>query len=501
MEKSIIIIGGGIAGLAAGCYARMNGFHTQIFELHNLPGGLCTAWERQEYVFDGCIHYLFGSGTGQPFNKIWKELGALEGRQVIHHDELMRVTSPEGKTLVVYADPDRLEEHMKALSPADSPLIEQFCRAIRVFTHFDMSILQEKPRSLWTPQDWAVFSQKMLPFMPTLTRWGMLSAEDFARQFKDPFLRQAVPQMFSWPEIPMIAALSLLAYMHTKNAGFPQGASLEFARAIERRYKNLEGEIFYNAQVERILVKNNRAAGIRLYNDEEYFADYVISAADGRNTIFEMLGGEYTNREIRRFYDGSFPIHSMIQVSLGVNRDFSSKPHWSIHLLNQPVLIAGQERSEIGVKHYCFDPTLAPPGKSVLEVMLRNNFGYFQRIYGHRLYDTEQDQVADIVIDLIEKIYPGIHQDIEMIDVATPLSYERYTSNWQGSSCGWLLTKKTMFYMMRGMSKTLPGLKNFYLAGQWVEPGGSVPIVAMSGRNAVQLICYAEGLPFITTEG
>jgi phytoene dehydrogenase-like protein len=52
-DKSVIIIGAGIAGLAAGCYARMNGYRTQIFELHDLPGGLCTAWERGGYVFDG----------------------------------------------------------------------------------------------------------------------------------------------------------------------------------------------------------------------------------------------------------------------------------------------------------------------------------------------------------------------------------------------------------------------------------------------------------------
>jgi phytoene dehydrogenase-like protein len=54
-EKSIIIIGGGIAGLAAGCYARMNGYRAHIFELHTLPGGLCTSWDRKGYTFDGCI--------------------------------------------------------------------------------------------------------------------------------------------------------------------------------------------------------------------------------------------------------------------------------------------------------------------------------------------------------------------------------------------------------------------------------------------------------------
>ncbi len=52
--------------------------------------------------------------------------------------------------------------------------------------------------------------------------------------------------------------------------------------------------------------------------------------------------------------------------------------------------------------------------------------------------------------------------------------------------------------MIRGMRKTLPGLRNFYLAGQWVEPGGSVPVVAMSGRNAIQMICHQDGQPFVT---
>ncbi|MDN5345323.1 MAG: hypothetical protein PWQ18_1437 [Clostridia bacterium] len=50
MGQSLIIIGAGIAGLATGCYAQMNGYQSQIFEKHNKPGGLCTAWRRQEML-------------------------------------------------------------------------------------------------------------------------------------------------------------------------------------------------------------------------------------------------------------------------------------------------------------------------------------------------------------------------------------------------------------------------------------------------------------------
>ncbi len=448
MADTILIIGGGIAGLAAGCYAQMNGYRSQIFELHDIPGGLCTAWERQGYIFDGCIHYLFGSAQGEPFYRVWEELGALPERRIIHHEEFMRVAAPDGRVLIAYCDPDRLEAHLKELSPADAKLIGEFAAGVRAFASFDMAQMQAKPRSIMGPTEGLAMGKAMLPFVAPLMRWGMLSAQDFAARFKDPFLRRAIPQMFAWPEIPMMAGLSLLAYMHRRNAGFPAGGSLEFARAIERRYLELGGEIHYKSQVEKILVEpagngrrgTDRAVGVRLYNDAEYRADVIISAADGRATLFELLDGRYLNSKIRRFYDGRLPIHSIVQVSLGINHDFSGEPHWVTYLLDEPLTIAGVERYEIGVKHYCFDPSLAPPGKSVVEVMLPSEYGYWQRIYGRKLYDTEQIQVANQVIELLEKVYPGIREQIEVVDVATPLSYERYTGNWQGSRCGWLLT-------------------------------------------------------------
>lgn len=496
MENSIIIIGAGIAGLAAGCYAQMNGYRSRIFEMHNLPGGLCTAWERKGYLFDGCIHYLFGSAPGQPFYQLWQELGALEGKKFVHHEELMRVSDTYGNTLIGYCDPDRLEAHLIEISPDDAQLIKSFCQGIRAFTKFDLSCLQLKPKTLMAPQDWSDFGKKMLPFVAPLLQWGMISAEQFARKFKHPFLQKAIPQLFAWPSIPAMVGMFLLAYMNNKNAGYPIGASLNFAKDLEKRYLELGGEITYNAQVERILVDGNRAVGVKLYDNQEFQATRIVSAADGRNTIFELLGERYVNKAIRRMYDGHLPIHSQIQVSLGVNRDLSSEPHWVTYLFDQPITIAGEDRYEVGVKHYCHDPNTAPPGKSAMILMMPTQYDYWQRIYGRRIYDIEQIQEAETMITAVEQVYPGLSEDIEMVDVATPLSYERYTGNWQGSSCGWLLTRDTMFMMINGIQKTLPGLRNFYMVGQWVEPGGSLPVVAMSGRNAIQLICHEDGKHF-----
>ncbi len=497
-SDDIIIIGAGIAGMAVGCYAQMNGYQTKIFEMHHLPGGLCTAWRRKGYTFEGCIYYLLGSGPGKAYNDLWEDLGAVQERTFFHHEEFMNIRGMDGKRLVVYSDIDRLEHHLLELSPSDRKLIRQLCDGIRAFSRFDLTRLQQKPKALMGLTDWAKLSVEMLPYLGVLARWGFVSADRLARRFKDPFLRRAVPLMFAWPRIPVMVGMSFLACANDENAGFPEGGSLEFARAIEKRYLELGGEIQYRAQVERIMVENDRAVGVRLYNNEEHRAHRVISACDGRGTIFNTLRGEYINRSIRKRYDGHLPISTKLQVSVGVNRDFSSEPHLVNVLLDRPRLIAGLEHPSIGIRHYGFDPSLAPEGKSAIVMTLDTDYEYWQRIYGRTIYDDEQIQEADMLIDLLEEIYPGIQNDIEITDVATPLSYERYSGNWRGSICGWLLTPETLPMNVLGIRNTLPGLKDFYMAGQWVEPGGGLPIVAMSGRNVIQQICAEDRKDFIT---
>ena len=110
-DKTIIIIGSGIGGLSAGCYAQMNGFNTQIFEMHNLPGGQCTAWKRGGFTFDGCIHHLAGCKPGFMLYDVWEGLDALPTREVIFPEDMCQVEDETGKRLTVYVDLERLRQH------------------------------------------------------------------------------------------------------------------------------------------------------------------------------------------------------------------------------------------------------------------------------------------------------------------------------------------------------------------------------------------------------
>lgn len=169
MSQSIIIIGAGIAGLSAGCYGQMNGYKTQIFALHDKPGGLCTSWKRGGYTFDGCIHRLVGSRAGSKLNRIWQELGAAQSRQMVDHDEFMHYRGAEGKDFVLYTDVDRLECHMKELAPGDAKTIAEFCNGIR-----RLSVLDQLGK---TGRIKTIF--QMIPFMLTMARYHKTSVQDF----------------------------------------------------------------------------------------------------------------------------------------------------------------------------------------------------------------------------------------------------------------------------------------------------------------------------------
>jgi len=301
------------------------------------------------------------------------------------------------------------------------------------------------------------------------------------------------------PDFPMLTLLMPMAWMHQKTAGYPLRGSLEFSKTIEKRYLDLGGKISYKSPVTKILVENGKAFGIRLTDGTEHYGDIVISAADGRTTIFDMLEGKYINDTIQGYYDNLPLFPPLLYVAFGVARTFDELPHSvsGFNLpLDEPITIAGKELTRLTLHVYNFDSSLAPEGKTVIRVMINTVFDYWDELYkDSERYKAEKEQIADQVISRLDKHFPGLAEQVEMSDVATPMTWVRYTGNWKGSYEGWLVGAES--FNMR-MSKTLPGLEKFYMVGQWVEPGGGLPPAAMSGRNVTQIICKRDKRPFVT---
>jgi phytoene dehydrogenase-like protein len=500
MDKSIIIIGGGLTGLAAGCYGRMNGYRTSIYEMHNKAGGLCTGWKRKGYNIDSSMHWLYGTKPGTGYYKVWEELGAAQQWHVHNHDQYSIIEDGSGKVFYMYSDIDRLEKQMMAFAPEDEVVIREITKAMRDSTKFGLPL--GKPQEIYGVFDY-IKMVKILPSLMFFRKWGKISQVDYARRLKNPFLRDVFSSLSPAGELADCPAFFIpwvIASLNQKNGGYVIGGALALVSYIKKRYLDLGGELHLKARVEKVLVENDKAVGIRLANGTEYRGDIVISAADGHTTIFDMLDGKYIDNRIRGYYD-NLPLYPpFLFISLGVARKFDDIPSSIYPLtfpLEKPVTIAGKEYKTLNVLIYNFDPTLAPEGKTLINVRFNSDYDYWERLYKEpERYKAEKEQITNTVVALLDKRFPGLAAQVEMRDVSTPMTWVRYTGNWKGSYQGWLPTPKTFGIQM---SKTLPGLDNFYMAGQWVNPGGSMPTAAVSGRQTIQIICSKDKKKFVTT--
>lgn len=497
MEKSVLIVGAGIAGLSAGYYARVNGYRTSIFEMHSIPGGLCTAWERKGYKFDISMHMLTGAVSG-PFHEMWKELGIPQKFKFHSHDHVSQIESLENK-LHISTEREKLEKTLLAISPEDKDLIRDFTRLI--FGKDMMKAASLKPANLMHLRDKIRQFLAIFPHFGNMNKYGTLTIQQFAAKFRNPFLREAIRFFIDAPGWPMVdfPMVALAGFMRTgvTEAPAPLGGSQQVIFHMADRYKEAGGELHLKSRVANLILENNRVTGIEMEDNTRHMADHVIWAGDGHTLIYHILGGNFVSERITNMHENWIPVKPIVHVLMGVDMDLSEKPHRIIFETDESITIAGKEQHWLTMIHHCFDPSMAPQGKSAVEVWYDTEYEYWEDLYKDRAaYKAEKKRIADHTIRQLDKRWPGFASKIEVIDVPTPATYKRYTGNWKGSPDGWYVTPDNI----RNMEpiRTLPGLEGLQMVGQWTAPFMGTVLSTLSGRQAIQLMCRDEGRPFNT---
>jgi len=190
-----------------------------------------------------------------------------------------------------------------------------------------------------------------------------------------------------------------------------------------------------------------------------------------------------------------------VDVFLGVNRDLSCEPSSLVLLLEHPVTIADRQYEGIEMQLYGFDKTMAPVGKGTIKVELTASYSYWKQLYDEdrKKYKQEKQKVAAQVIEILNSQFPGLKDQVEVIDVSTLMTWERY----MGGTQGWfnLPNRKLDFSIREDLSDkkfktTLPGLSNFYFVGVWASNMGSLAHNANSGKMLIRRICKQDGKRF-----
>jgi phytoene dehydrogenase-like protein len=449
---------------------------------------------RKGYTFDGCLHWLTGSAPGSGFYTVWNELDVLPGTPVVNHEVFNEYITPSGARVTHHADLERFTRTLLELAPEDRAFIEQL-RADALLLGSRPMPLDPPPRP--GPLKMLLKIRKMRPFMDLYKRLGRLTVEEYVKGIRSRMLREVMSLIIPFFDFPAMHVVSLLSMLNARVAGWPVGGSLALARAIEKRYRDLGGAIRYGARVAEIVVRDGRAAGVRLTDGSLHEADEVIGAADGRSTLFGMLGGRYVSTALQKAYE-TLPLYTpLMQVSFGVNRDMRDAPRLTTYGFAKPLAVGGAEAAWLFVNNYGFDPTMAPSGKTAVTVNLWASYDYWERLSRDReAYRAEKDRVAADVLAWLDTVYPGISRDVEVTDVATPMTTVRYTGNYRGSYEGWRPTVKTVGLKL---GNTLPGLAGFTMIGQWTAGFAGLPTVANDGRRVIRGLCEQDGKEFVTT--
>lgn len=383
MDRTTIIIGGGTAGLTAGCYAQMNGYSTMIVEMEDTPGGLCTSWRRKGYLFDGSVAGLAGSAQGSPLYQLWEEIGVAKYCPLHYGENFGHIRLPDGRTITVYANIDRLEAHFLECFPDEARVIREFTGALRAVLDLDIP-------------------------------------------FSDARGWEAVKEGFQ-------TFASSLAHL--------------------------------------------------LADGSQMLADRIISAADGRFTQSLLPG--VSEPDLARSFQPEDLSDQPVQVNLGVAADFSAIDGPMTYILNGSFQAAGCEHSRIKVHNKYYDPDAAPEGKSAITVFLDSTYGWWKNIAGDALrYQEEKKRCADSVIAAIDRFHPGFAEQVEVIDVSTPLTRERNTGNWMGA----MQARKPKANMIKALMQGSPryavkGIEGLYVTASGRRPGAeSLQLRSLAGR-------------------
>lgn len=499
----IIIVGGGISGLTAGIYAQKAGFDAEIYESHTAAGGLCGGWQRNGHRVAGGVHWLTGIKESSALRGMWEVLGAIDEHTEIFNHEII-VSCKRGETFYhLYADLTKLEEEFLTISPEDAETTKELIRTIKI--HQKLPVPVEKPEDFMEGMEKLIF---FAPYMKAEKAFPIadLSIADYVSRFRSPIIQELLLSLVPNTNLGAKTLLKWLAINTSGDAGFPIGGFGAMAQRMKQKFETLGGKLFFNSKIQKITITNGVATGIELENGTTVSADYVISTASPDVVFEKLLNNTYKDSYFEKRFNASyamcekdsrisqidFPTMAMTLIPLTIDADLSQFPCRLYFTPQQPVVVNKTEVPRLKLNHYGFDSTFVRNGKTVAEVFVHTSeYDYWRDLQSSspQIYKEAKDKLAQRVIAEIEIAFPELNGKIQLLDVATPLTFQHYTANYRGSYVPFCSMPHVEYENHAGV---VAGVKNLYLAGQWVFPDGGLPMAAIGGKYAVQRICNQE---------
>lgn len=481
----VVVIGAGISGLSAGIYAARAGFDVTILEQHNIPGGLSTSWSRKGYYFEGGMHWLTGSSPKMPLNKVWLETGALQDNNPIENrDPLYNLIDENGKVLSLYRYLPQMQQTLIEYAPEDKAQIKKMCRAIKAFTNFHMPVLDTKGCKCRTPVK--INPGEFIKMLPAIMRVpGLIKTSymEYISKFRNNNLRHLLSSVIGY-RYNALSFIYTLGSFAAGDCGYPAGGSIRMANNMLETYKALGGKIMFRTKAENVHVEDYMVQGV-VTPSGEIPADAVIITQDARAAVDCLFDTMIDEPWVNTMRHEAVTEQNMF-IGLGVKADLSRFPYCCVFPLKKPFEYAGCKWTELRIYNYAAYKEHAPEGCTTLTCLLiGESYGFWKAAKADGTYKDKKKELGELFVKQLAEFIPEVGSALEVIDVATPCTYERYTGSYEGSWMSvWQKGGK-----QRNYPQSLDSVFGVYFAGQRIQMPGGLPIAVYTGRQAVQFLC------------
>lgn len=491
--KKVIIIGAGLGGLSAACRLAKSGFSVTVLEKNESVGGKVNLIESDGYKFDTGASLV-------TLPKIFEELFEFCGKRLEDYltfeklEPVCRYFWSDGTVFDASQDLEKTEEQISNFAPEDAGNFRKYLADARAkYEIAERTFLSKSLNEL--PE---LLTAKNLPDLLKISSLKTLDAHN-ASYFKSEKMRQIFNRFATYNgsspyKIP--ATFALLPFVEFGfGAWYARGGIYEIPKTLEKLAIELGIEFLFGQEVEKILVENGKATGVKIKNDwddEDFlYADIIVSNADAVITYKELIEEKVRKSFPDKKLEKREPSSSGFVLLLGVKKKFPMLAHHNIFFSDDyraefrhifDIRIPTPHPTVYVCASSVTDETQAPANSENLFVLVNVPFMRWQVNW-----DFEAEPYRNVIVKKLEKFgLENLNGSIEFEEYITPEDFENIYRANKGSIYG--ISSNGILSAFRRIPNKSKDIENLYFTGGATHPGGGMPLVLLSGKMAADLI-------------
>lgn len=503
-DYDVVVIGSGVGGLTCASLLSKEGLKVLVLEQSHRIGGCCSNYDHDGFKPDVGAVFVIGH---EMYYKLFELLDLrledyLDYRLI---DPVYDIILDDGTRTLLPRDIDEMADVVASISPVDVNGYYRYCNDMKKIFDLYLGALEvpmPELRDITKLTSLARFAARK-ELLPSLSVNARLASRTLDKVVNSYFEDDRIRLLFGWenlyaalPAFRCTGLLSMITYMGRMGYYYPKGGMIAIPEALRKIMEGFGGEIKFETRVEKIVVKNGKAQGVRLVGGDEVSARAVISNAHSRTTYLDLVGPEHLPWAVKRavrnqpcsipaptFYVGlkekMDSVRSHFTVLLTGRQKFDNLFH---EFYDKGLLYRPDDGAFLVSCASHDDPDLAPEGKQVLSAIYIAPY----KLKYHEWDDIAEEWAWDCIDSLDRRAFPGLKSNVEWVDSVTPVELERRLLLPEGSFFGLEMSGSNMGpFRPNYRSRSIEGL---YLTGQCTNPGGGVPLVMLSGIAASSML-------------